>query len=320
MKSSKALGLALLTAVLGSELTAATFGYANGNVLICFRRANTGPTDLIANVGNISTFTNLAPNTKITITGFTGQQLGYIGTNNIAWTALAYYDNSATPAAIRNTLYLSSPRAGLNIQTDPYYSDTASGQGQVISKLNAIILGAQNNGNYSTTNTATAILEPESYNQNNSAVSYYIGLGNNLNFNDTFQSQPEQVTPANFTTGSTAVRADFYWMPPATGAPNGIYLGYFELSPNGTMTYTAYPSATVTTPVITSFVRKGTTNLVTFTTGSTGTYTLRGTNAAGFTTPRTNWPAVSFVLGDGGSHTLQESNNVPNKFYVITAQ
>jgi len=299
---------------------AATFAYTNGNVLICFRRANTGPTDLIVNAGYVSFYTNLAPNTKVTVPGFTGQQLGFIGTNNVAWTALAFYDNAAAPAAIRNTLYISSPRASLNTPTDPYYSDTASAQGQVVSKLNAIVLGAQNNGNYSSTNTSSAVLEPESYNQNNSAVSYYIGLGNNLNFNDTFQAQPEQVTPANFTTGGTSVRADFYWMPPAAGSPNGKFLGYFELNTNGVMTYTAYPSATVTAPVITSFMRTGFTNLVTFTTGSAGTYTLRGTNSAGLTVPRTNWPAVTSVAGDGASHTLRDTNSAPNKFYVITAQ
>ena len=75
------------------------------------------------------------------------------------------------------------------------------------------------------------------------------------------------------------------------------------------------------TPAIVSFIRtSNTTNTITFTTGSIGTYTLRGTNSAGLSTARTNWPAISSVSGNGSSQSLSDVTAAGNKFYVITAQ
>ena len=114
---------ALLLAAL-TQVQANTFGYTNGNVLICFRKSPSGTTDLIVNAGPISYFTNLAPNTKVNINAYTGTQLGQVGTNNLAWSALAYFDNTASPAALRNTIFMTNPRYDLNTQTTPYYCDT----------------------------------------------------------------------------------------------------------------------------------------------------------------------------------------------------
>jgi len=305
-----------------TQLFATTFNFTTGDVIIGFRKATAGGVnDLVVDAGPISTFTNLAPNTKITITAYAaGQQLKMVGTNNLAWSAFAYFDNSITPVGVQGTLFMSNPRYGLSTQSDPYYCDTASAQGQVISRLKAIVAGATNNANSSTTNTATAVLVSDSYNVNGTMVSYAVGLGANLNFNDTFQADPEQVTAANFTTAGTATRADFYWMPPSSGSPNAKYLGYFELNTNGVMTYTAYPTATVVAPVITAFTRVGTTNTVTFTTGSAGTYTLRATNSLGLGTALTNWPAVNSAAGTGGTLSLQDVSSVSNRFFTITAQ
>lgn len=303
-----------------TQLFATTFNFTTGDVIIGFRKASLGGLDLVVDAGSIASFTNLAPNTKITISAYNGQQLKMVGTNNTAWSAFAYFDNSVTPASVQSTLFMSNPRYDLNTQSDPYYCDTASAQGQVISRLKAIVAGAANNANSSTTNTSTAVLVSDSYNVNGTMVSYYVGLGADLNFNDTFQADPEQVTAANFTTAGTATRADFYWMPPSSGSPNAKYLGYFELNTNGVMTYTAYPTATVTAPVITGFARVGTTNTVTFTTGSTGTYTLRATNSLGLGTALTNWPVVTSAAGTGGTLSLQDVSSVSNRFFTITAQ
>jgi hypothetical protein len=73
--------------------------------------------------------------------------------------------------------------------------------------------------------------------------------------------------------------------------------------------------------VITAFNRANNISYVSFTTGNSGTYTLRGTNNAGLvTTARINWPAVSSVGGNGLTNTLQDTTSNTNKFYVITAQ
>jgi hypothetical protein len=77
----------------------------------------------------------------------------------------------------------------------------------------------------------------------------------------------------------------------------------------------------VAAPVITAFNRTNNISYVSFTTGNSGTYTLRGTNDVGLvTTARINWPAVSSVAGNGFTNTLQDTTSYTNKFYVITAQ
>ena len=87
------------------------------------------------------------------------------------------------------------------------------------------------------------------------------------------------------------------------------------------MTYTAYPSVTVSKPVILSFTRTSNkTNTVTFTTGASGTYTLRGTNSLTPQTAKTNWPAIASVSGNGSSQSLQDITTDSRKFYSITAQ
>lgn len=314
-----------MLAVAGSAC-ANNFTYTNGNVLICFRKDPSGTTDLIVNAGPIAYFTNLAPDTTVTIANYTGTQLGLVGTNSIDWSAWTYFDSTATPG-LTNTLFMTSGRSDLNTQTDPYYRDTASAQGATINKLLSIVAGATDSANFSGLNTPAAVLESESYNVNNNSVSYAIGLGVpilNYQFRGTFQSDPEQSTGSGFTTGATPVRADFYWIKPTANndhsGPPATFLGYFQLSTNGVMSYTAYPAVAVVAPTIVSFTRIGTTSAVTFTTGSSGTYSLRGTNSAGLATAHTNWPAISSIGGDGNSHSLQDTTSADNQFYVITAQ
>jgi hypothetical protein len=328
LKSVLCAAALLLTA--STQVQANTFAYTNGDVLICFRKATTGATNLIVDAGSISYFTNLTANQTVTIGNYTGAQLGQVGTNSIAWSAWTYFDNTA-PSNLRSTIYMSKPRSTLNTQTTPYFRDKSSAQGQVISVLGSIVAGAaqEADASYSPLSTSLAILEDSSYNNNNDAVSYYIGLGSTLDFQANFQSQPDQYTPANFITSGTPVRADFYWLSPtnysgyvpAANRP-GAFIGYFQLSTNGVMTYTAYPSPTVDTPVILSFTRTGNqTNTVTFTTGSIGTYTLRGTNIAGLSSAaRTNWPAISSVSGNGSPQSLFDVTTDGGKFYTITAQ
>ena len=320
------LGAAAWLLAASTQVQANTFGYTNGNVLICFRKADPtthnslGGNDLVVNAGPIAYFTNLAPNTKVTITSYTGGQLGQVATNSIGWSAWAFFDESlgATP----NTLFMTKPRASLNIQTTPYAIKSHNSYGYVIGDLGPIVKGAMDNANYSTSNSPLAVLESDSWNEGEgSSLSYFSGLGPTFDFYASFQADPEQYTAANFTTSGSPVRADFYWLYPSS-APNlkATFLGYFEMSTNGVMTYTAYPSPSVDAPTILSFRRANTTSTVTFTTGTAGTYTLRGTNSLTSGTSKTNWPAISSVAGDGSSHSLSDVTTSTGKFYIITAQ
>ncbi len=323
--------IALLVSFIAGDLTAGTLtNYAVGDVLICFRKADPtsgaslGGTNLVVDAGTISYFTNLAPNTKVTIGNVNGTQLSQVGTNKVGWSAFAYFDDSASSPAVPRTLFITDPRSSLNAQTSPNNCGTGSQNIQTIGQLASIANGAANNINFSPLNNSNAVLELDTYNAGAGAgaVSYYNGVGSSLDLNGTFTYNFEQFTPAGFTFGGNPQRADFYWMYPVPlhTIASAIFLGYFEFNTNGVMTYTAYPSAAVTTPVIISFSRNGTTNSITFTTGPTGTYTLRGTNSIGLTSARTNWPALASTLRTGSNITIKDIASSSNLFYVITAQ
>ena len=79
-------------------------------------------------------------------------------------------------------------------------------------------------------------------------------------------------------------------------------------------------SSVPSVPVITSFSRVLTNSHVSFTTGASGTYTLRGTNSAGLSAVRLSWPAIASVSGNGAVNTLTDTNTDAGKFYIITAQ
>jgi hypothetical protein len=118
------------------------------------------------------------------------------------------------------------------------------------------------------------------------------------------------------------VRSDFYQLLSNSGTANntpGTFLGFFEFSTNGVMTYTSGPSAVVVpAPTITSFTRAGTTNVITFTTVSGGTYSLIGTNS--LTIPVASWPVIgSSVIGTGSPMSITNVAADALNFYRIGA-
>src|ERR1017187_10678172 len=114
---NKKVGLIVLfVSFVVSELFAGTLtSYANGDVLICFRKSGVA-NDLVVDAGPISTFTNATPNQRITITQYTGGQLAAAlsATNGVSWSAFAYFDNSVNP---NWTLYMTRARMALKTQT-----------------------------------------------------------------------------------------------------------------------------------------------------------------------------------------------------------
>jgi hypothetical protein len=320
--------MALAAMLAAGGIQAATFNDTVGDVLICFRRANPstyadlGGTNLVVDAGPISYFTNLAANTKVTISTYSTAQLAQVGTNSVGWSAFAFFDDSVVSPAVPWTIFITSPRDVLTTQTSPNNCATASANTLTVGQLGAMVNGAVDNSGFSTLNTGGAALESSTYYYNSGDFSYSQGVGSSEDFNGTFSYNFEKYTPANFVTAGNPVRADFYWMYPVKlhATASAKYLGYFELGTNGVMTYTAYPVATVDTPVIKNIGRTNGISYVSFTTGSSGTYTLRGTNSAGWNTARTNWPAISSVAGNGSINTLQDATLGSSKFYVITAQ
>lgn len=321
---NKKVGLiALFVSFVVSELFAGTLtSYANGDVLICFRKSGVA-NDLVVDAGPISTFTNATPNQRITITQYTGNQLALVGTNSIIWSAFTWLDDSISPMSAQWTLFVSKGRSSIGTQTTSWSARSQGSQALVGGDMGSIVTGASVCLGYNGLNTVSAVIEPDDAGNSNpnytSGQSYVGTLGPNFDFNGDFVGNAEKTTPSNFTTAGVVVRSDFYQIPP-TGGGSVKFLGYFELNTNGVMTYVAYPSATPTVPVISSFSFSNNISHVSFTTGNSGTYTLRGTNSSGLTTPRINWPAISSVSGNGSIKTLTDNTTDSSKFYIITAQ
>ncbi len=314
---NKKLGLmAILVSVAAGEVWAGTLSsYAVGDVLVCFRRSGGGANDLVVDAGPLATFTNAAPNSRIAITQFTGDQLALVGTNSASWSAFTYLDDSVAP---NWALCMTRPRVGLNTQTTPWPANSASAQQYVIaSEISTIPPGANDNLLYQGVNSATGVVEPDSSSGNPNypnGQSYHTALdpngGGDNNFGG-FYGNPENTVPNNFTTSGTAARSDFYWIPP-TGSGAVKYLGYFELNTNGAMSYVAYPTAV---PLLKSINAAG--NL-TYKTGVYGTYTLVGTND--LTAPVSTWPVVgALASGDNSTHTLN-TGTTNLMFYSIKGQ
>ena len=310
----------LLASFAAGEVRAGNLNsYASGDVLICFRKP--GANDLVVDAGPIATLTNAAPNQRITISQYTGNQLALVGTNAVSWSAFTWQTD--------DTLFITKPRlaASLNTQTIPWQSKTSANQHNTAVRMSTIPVGAKDNLAFDPVNTVTAVVEEDNSVSNPNypnGVSYrdsIFGSGGAANFYTTFQGVPENTTLNNFTTAGNVVRSDFYRLTPTGGFALGQFLGYFELNTNGVMSYVAYPTATPTVPTITSISRAGTTTTIGYTTGVSGTYTLRGTNSAGLSSPRINWPAISVLTsGDNLVHTVNDTSSADETFYSITGQ
>ena len=312
---NKKVGLiALLTSVAASGVWAGTLAnYAVGDVLLCFRN---GDNDMVVDVEqSLSTLTNATPNQRISITGYTGTQLGEVGINGVSWSAFTWLSD--------NTLFVTKARTSLDEQARPCLAQSSSVQANTVGRMALILPGALEELDLAINinSTATTVIEEDSsainytdgYSYHNALAGAYGGQ-----FNGTFVGDPENTTLNNFTTSGKVVRSDFYQMTPTGSYALGKWLGYFELSPDGAMTYVAYPS---TTPAIASITCSGGSITVTYTTGLYGTYTLRGTNSLTFGTAMTNWPVITTLIsGDTAPHTITDTTADDIKFYTITAQ
>ncbi|MGD0743790.1 MAG: hypothetical protein ABSA45_01410 [Verrucomicrobiota bacterium] len=312
--------IALLVGFAAGEIMAGDFStsssYNVGDVLVCFRQ---GGNDLVVDAGPISTYTGGSPNQRIPITLYTGTQLSRLGTNSVSWSAFAWLSD--------NTLFMTRARSSLNVQTAPWLEYIGSAQAGTIGQTVTIPKGAYDEyglNHVYPESTATAVVEEDGSSGNPNygigAASYHEALageyGTYNNFDGKFQGNPENTTLSTFTASGRVVRSDFYQLTPASGYPAGTWLGYFELSTNGAMTFVSKPS---TTPSIISISRAGNTSTITYTAGVYGTYTLHGTN--NIAAPVSTWPAIATLAsGDTATHTVMDTTTDSARFYIISAQ
>jgi hypothetical protein len=326
LKNTKAGRLVLLVALAGlavSETSADAQALTNytagaGDVLVCFRNTLNNGNDLVIDAGPVATLIGMGHNTTNTISGFTSNQLAQVSsTLKVNWSAFTWSNDS--------TLFMSRQRGVLSQQSSPWKSKNSTLPGYVASDMTAIAPGAGENYAptiFNANSTVAAVLEPDltfdpstgtfSSHYNN-GQSYHTVLDPTENFQSTDFGGDFQGSPENSQTNLPA-RSDFYQLTPGGAV---TLLGYFELKPNGTMTYVAYPT---TTPVIKSFARAGNVSTVTYATGVYGTYTLRSTtNLATAGNPST-WTAVATLhTGDNNTYSYPDTDPTSVKLYTITA-
>ena len=245
MKSYK---LAILTVAVGSLVsltaTAQVFNYTTGDLLLGFRTVG-GSSDLVVDIGSASLYTGATGPITISGTYYTSGQLTTAGLSLNNLTFSVFGDSAA------GSLWVTRPLANPNVPVAPFSAQTLQQLNIAGSQMDSISYGAVYTSYLNTTpvNTASAVMVPSSLNLGSEgALSYTTGIGPNGNLNGAFGSNNniEQSTPADFTTGSYGEgdRSALFEMDPGA---NGSYVGFFEMDPNGTLTFNPEPVPEPTT-------------------------------------------------------------------------
>jgi hypothetical protein len=306
--------------VAAGSAVAEPFIYSARDVLLGFRRVN-GTKELLVNLGASSNFFNATPGAVIPMTGFFPGQLVNAFTDDLS--ALRWSVSAAVISADggdtnipRTTLWMTRPRTNLTVQTPPWNRASIFSQGGAANKVASMGLDGQNISNLNPPdpieNTRTAVTEPGG---NVNSYSTYVSSAGN--FGGNFQGNVENLTGQPFT---EAVRSDFYEMYPGSGP--GRYLGFFELRPDGTLTFQAAGGGgTPFRTRIQSIVREGITNTVSFTTTNDAavTYRLLFTNHLGLAAGLTNWAGGSVTVpGNGQVRILRDETGDSDRFYSVS--
>ncbi len=236
MKKKSLLISGLMVAALCEVVVhAQTFTYQPGDVLAAFRQ--TGSPDLIIDLGSISQFQQAAPNSTINFSGAASALTSTYGSlNGIYWSIFAYAADS-TYAPV-NTLWMSDPRANVNIRNTAPATGTSSQQNNVTGQLGAIVDALS--ATYGTIIANQEIQLPASLGSGNGGdpASYTTALGSGLDFNGTFGQNFENLSSASAATVSDLFEQD---PSPLHNPGAGTYLGDFILGNNGAFSFVPAP-------------------------------------------------------------------------------
>ncbi|NBV21199.1 MAG: hypothetical protein EBS05_04660 [Proteobacteria bacterium] len=244
MKKISKLVLASAGALLMAQSAQAALSYNNGDLLLGFR-GSSGSSNLEVDLGSVTQITSilgtgqtLSFSSKFTSADITAG-VGTAGSgslNSAIWSVSAAINlANQVPSTAKNTLWLTSARginsADINTQTTAWTTGSLSAQGNTVAPVLTIGSGfASATGTAASPTTAAVIA-----NGNNS-------YADNIASGDfgTFQGNIENTLGASFTTGGSVARSDFYQL-----TPNGssTYLGYFELSTAGALSFVAVPES-----------------------------------------------------------------------------
>ena len=315
---------ALLLTVAVSRLVAAPFTFQATNLppdLLLGFRQNGGAQELVVDLGPVSRFYAAAPGSKLTITEFTAAQFtnAFAGLDNIGFAVFGAVRADGDPVRPLQTVWATRKRTGSAVRSDPWNRVSSFSLANSATRISSIGTGTATFSSANPAgrdNTPTAVVLPAS---NPNGYSTYLGTGNLKN---TFQGSLENVTPQDFASGTEGLRSDLYEVRPGSG--ESTYLGYFELTPAGAMTFTAAGGNTPVpppAPTLTAITRDGGKSTVSFTTVAGAKYSLLGTGPTGILTPSSQWAVrAAAVVGTGEVMSIVDTTADTDAFYAVLAE
>ena len=302
---------------------AAPFLYAPGDLVLAFRQAG-GAADYVVNIGKAASFSALPSGSSVDINNLSVAQLNsaFPSLNGLKWSVAAANRPPVIPGFPLQTLWVTAPRADADIPSSPWLRKGTFTQGNPGSQIDGLGVNAALSSSLlpgGPDNTTTGVVVPVD-------AAFPIGplLGTDGDYVGTFQGIVENVTTDDFDNDPANVsRSDLYELIPGTIATStlntpGRYLGYFELRPDGTLSFHT-GSTPPPAPNITSVERTNDITTVSFTTVGTANYRLRASDALG--QPVKDWPVVSGpVPGTGDTVSLQDTNAAIHRFFAVEAQ
>jgi hypothetical protein len=311
------------------------FAFTNGNLMIGFRKLPpfSETYELIVNAGPAGNYTGLAPNTSVPIAQFTASQLATCfpeGLNDLNWSAFgAARVFDVTNAGIdypAPSVWVTKKRINAQTQSSPYVRISDGGLTGPVGRIASSGNNAHTESLLSTANaanTTTTVLQAPG-----DSYGFSVQMGPNGNLNGTFGTDIENVTPDSFTTTSVS---DLYLIVPTdyddpvsgTTAGNADYLGYFTLDSSGSLTFTAAGASAPPPPPpppVLSIQNLAGTLTVSFTTTNGANYQVYFTNAAGLSSPVTNWALLGgSVPGNGSTESEPDTATASSRFYRVVA-
>ncbi len=319
-------GLAALVGGFGlfiGTVHAAPFLYAPGDLVLAFRQIGNA-SDYVVNIGKATSYNNLPSGATVNVASLPVAQLNsaFPSLNALQWSVAAANRPPLDANYPLQTIWVTAPRQVVSVQSPAWLRKGQFVQGNSASQVDAVGINAAASSAIlpgGPNNTATGVVLPV-----NSPFPIGPAIGSSGDYAGNFQGRVENTTPEDFDGDPANVsRSDLYELIPGTttaGTINtpGRYLGYFELKPDGSLTFNTGSTPTPS-PNITAIGRTNDITTVSFTTVGTANYRLRAVNTLG--TPVSSWPVVSGpVSGSGAILSLQDTNSADSRFFAVEVQ
>ncbi len=317
-------------------LLAQEFAYSANDLILGFRKtgAYQANHELVVRIGWATNYLALAPGDSVAVPNYTPSLLSAsVGDfSHLNWSVLGVAGIVGDPPAgyPQPTLWVTVPRTNVDVKTTApkrmIPSATWVTAANVVSILEGAVSLSRDAGTSNDFNNLVLLREPVNDPSNLSAfvASRFDTTASSLQ--DSWTPNVECITPADF---SGPVRSDLYEarpegeLDPHTGKTSGdaYHIGYFQLNPDGTMTFTRAGGAEPPPAPELAITRSGNTCTISFVTANGASYRLYHTSLPDLTQPLSQWTAVeTTITGDGQPKSFTDLSSETSRVYRVIAQ